>query len=338
VKKPESLKKADIIKRIFQQKLPTESYHEKGLAFAPTNIALCKYWGKRNAELNLPMTSSLSIALPEKGAMTSIVFQDKPYDTVILNDEVLAADSGFVQRCVQFLDLFRLEKKWYVKIDIKMNIPVASGLASSACGFASLVLALKDLFNWQLSNRDLSILSRLGSGSAARSLWMGFVEWHAGLTKDGMDCFATPLEIEWPELYIGILALTDKEKKISSREAMQRTVDGSILYNSWPKKVARDLVIIRQALNVKNFALLGGTAESNALTMHATMLSCWPPICYSLPETLAAMQKIWVLRQEGLEVYFTQDAGPHLKLIFLEKDKEQVKTQFPQVEIIRLFD
>src|SRR5690606_6915553 len=154
-----------------------------------------------------------------------------------------------------------------------------AGLASSACGFASLVSALNDLLDWKLAKRDLSILARLGSGSAARSLWMGFVEWHAGVQADGMDSYADALPFEWPELCIGILALSDKEKPISSREAMQRTVSTSVLYNSWPKKVLQDMIIIKQALQVKNFSLLGGTAESNALTMHATMLSSWPPIC-----------------------------------------------------------
>jgi len=309
-----------------------------GLAFAPTNIALCKYWGKRDTELNLPVTSSLSVALPDKGAMTTVSLHDKPHDEIILNGQEVAPGSQFAERTRQFLDLFRPENKGYLHIDIKMNLPVAAGLASSACGFASLTAALNDLFDWKLPVRSMSILARLGSGSASRSFWKGFVEWHAGVQSDGMDCYADPLSYEWEQLKVGLLVITDKEKSISSRDAMQRTVDTSVLYASWPKKVARDLVTLRQALQVKNLALLGGAAESNALSMHATMLSSWPPVCYSLPETIAAMHKIWDLRRAGLEVYFTQDAGPNLKLLFLEKDTEQVQAQFPQVEVITLFD
>jgi len=96
--------------------------------------------------------------------------------------------------------------------------------------------------------------------------------------------------------------------------------------------------LLKQAIKTKNLALLGGTAESNALSMHATMLSSWPAICYFLPETIAAMQQIWTARKEGLELYFTQDAGPNLKLMFVEKDKEQVKTLFPNLEIIKPFE
>ena len=329
------MKRIEVVQRIVQPGMPTR---EKGLAFAPTNIALCKYWGKRNTELNLPETASLSVALPDKGAMTTLKVIDQAHDTVILNGKEVPADAVFVKRIVEFLDLFRSGPKWCLQVDTNMNLPVAAGLASSASGFASLTCALNDLFGWQLPQQQLSVLARLGSGSAARSLWKGFVEWHAGIQQDGMDSFAEPLPFEWPQLRIGILSISHKEKQISSRDAMQRTVNSSILYSNWPRKVARDLVIIKQALQVKNFSLLGGTAESNALTMHATMLSSWPPICYFLPETIAAMHKVWQLRAEGLEVYFTQDAGPNLKLLFLDEDAEKVKAAFPAIEVIKLFD
>jgi diphosphomevalonate decarboxylase len=338
-----TMNKTDVVRTIFQSikargETGWKPQREKGLAFAPTNIALCKYWGKRDSELNLPMTSSLSISLPDKGAMTLVKPHDKAQDLVILNGKTLPEDSGFVKRLSQYLDLFRPQHEGYLQVNIDMNIPVAAGLASSACGFASLVSALNDLFDWRLSQRDLSILARLGSGSASRSLWMGFVEWHAGALPDGMDCFAEPLPLTWPGLCVGILALSDKEKSISSREAMQRTVNSSVLYQSWPKKVTQDMIILKQALQVRNFSLLGGTSESNALTMHATMLSCWPPICYFLPETIAAMQQVWACRKEGLELYFTEDAGPNLKLLFLEDNLEKVKSVFPALEVIKLFE
>lgn len=316
----------------------TKPKNEKGLAFAPTNIALVKYWGKRNIELNLPMNSSLSVALPDKGSMTALTLRDARDDRICLNGVALEQDSNFVRRVVEFLDLFRPLKNWHLQIDITMNLPVAAGLASSACGFASLVIALNDLFSWRLSQYHLSILARLGSGSACRSLWKGFVEWHKGTLPNGMDSYAEPLSFQWPELNIGILSISEQPKPISSREAMQRTVDTSVLYESWPKKVLQDSIIVKQAIHKKNFSLLGGAAESNALAMHATMLSSWPPMQYSLPETIAAIQKIWTLRKQGFEVYFTQDAGPNLKLLFLQKDKLKIQNNFPNVEVMALFE
>ena len=333
--------KLDVVQEIFSHTTDSKDLwipkKEKGLAFAPTNIALCKYWGKRDTEINLPVTSSLSIALPDKGAMTTITPHDQARDIIILNDVEIENESQFAKQTVAYFDLFRPNKNLHFRVDIKMNIPVAAGLASSACGFASLICALNDLFEWKLSLTHLSILARLGSGSAARSLWMGFVEWHAGVAVDGMDSYGEPLETEWPTLQVGILTLSPDKKRFSSRDAMLRTVNSSALYGSWIKKVNQDLPILKQAIKNRNFSLLGGAAESNALAMHATMLSSWPPICYSIPETIAMMHQIWDLRAQGLEVYFTQDAGPNLKLLFLEQNKKQVQENFPQVEVINVF-
>jgi diphosphomevalonate decarboxylase len=94
------------------------------------------------------------------------------------------------------------------------------------------------------------------------------------------------------------------------------------------------VVPIKKAIHEKNFPLLGQTAESNALTMHAMMLSAWPPINYCLPETISAMQKIWELRQQGLALYFTQDAGPNLKLLFLSSNLESIKSHFPMMQMV----
>lgn len=308
-----------------------------GRAFAPTNIALCKYWGKRNAEINLPITNSLSVALPTHGSQITITPRDLHADVIVLNQVEVDQASTFAQRLIAFVDLFRTPRKQYFHFDIDMNIPLAAGVASSAAGFASVILALDDLFAWGLSKQYLSILARLGSGSAARSIWPGFVEWQCGQLSNGMDSHGVPLENTWPHLCIGIVPVSLEEKTISSRVAMQRTVDTSMFYKLWPKKVAHDLPLIKMAIEKKHFPLLAGTAESNALNMHATMLSSWPPICYFHPATIDAMHRVWNLRQEGLELYFTQDAGPNLKLLFESENTEIVQTHFPAVECIRLF-
>lgn len=328
------MQKSDVVKKILAGKKSSVSKLSQGVGYAPTNIALCKYWGKRNSELNLPVTPSLSVALLEKGAKTILTVSESEKDVVILNGKILNSDTGFVQRLCHYLDLFREQAAWKLHIDINMNIPVAAGLASSACGFAAISIALNDLFHWELSKQDLSILARLGSGSAARSLWNGFVEWHKGERDDGMDSYAEPYDVTWPALRVGIVSITHAEKSVSSRKAMQQTVENSVLYESWPKKVAEDLAKIKQALRTNDFTLLGSTAESNALAMHATMLASWPPVCYFLPETIATMHKIWELRQQGIAVYFTEDAGPNVKLLFLEKDVAQIKQVFPEVEVV----
>lgn len=330
------MKKREIVEKILAGRLFHAAKTDKASAFSPVNIALIKYWGKRDGELNLPITNSFSVALPEHGAKTILQVNDT--DEIILNGKKIFVDSIFYQRAMDFLNLFRHEKSQRLLIDIEMNIPVASGLASSAAGFSALALALNELFAWDLTRKELSILSRLGSGSAARSLWMGFVEWYAGVQADGMDSYAEPISGHWDDLCIGLCIVNTAEKKLSSRDAMQRTVDGSVLYSAWMKKVVHDLSMIKQALQMKSFSLFGGIAESNALNMHATMLGAWPPICYFDPETISAMKKIWELREQGLPLFFTQDAGPNLKLLFLDRDKENVKKHFPELIIVKPFE
>lgn len=306
-------------------------------AYAPTNIALVKYWGKRDKELNLPVTGSMSISLADKGAHTSVSLTDRAHDEIIINAKAAARESKFVQRLIAFLDLLRPNATVHYRIDTKVNIPIAAGLASSACGFAALIKAFNQFYGWQLPDEILSILARIGSGSASRSIYEGFVEWHQGERSDGLDSYAEALPYSWPDLRIGLLIFTDAEKSIGSTEAMLRTVQTSRLYSAWPRQVAEDLVKMKQALAVHNFALLGQTAEQNALSMHATMLSAWPPICYAGKATLEAMHKIWRLRNEGLALYFTEDAGPNLKLLFQARDEALVKDHFSNLEVVSPF-
>jgi len=330
------VEKTDVIQLILQDRLHAAPANTTGRAFAPSNIALCKYWGKRNQKLNLPVTSSLSISLGDKGADAEITLCDDA-DITILNGETVPTSSSFQQRLSTYFDLFRTSSNLNFKTIVKTNIPIGAGLASSACGFASIAMALNDLFGWNLNQKNLSILARLGSGSASRSLWNGFVLWNAGITADGMDSFAEPLATDWPELCIGLLILDNKEKPVSSREAMQRTVETSAIYKTWPQQSAIDLEKITLAISEKNFKLLGETAEANAELMHATMRDSNPPVNYSLSETNSIKQAIWQLRKQGLEIFFTQDAGPNLKLLFLNKDTEIVTQQFRNIEIVRPF-
>lgn len=329
------MKKSDVVKFILAECNNQLPKNNMGTAFAPTNIALCKYWGKRNQDINLPMTSSLSISLGDKGATTSISLAEK--DKVMLNQQPIDMDSTFAKRLLAFLDLFRTNKNLSFNVETISTVPIAAGLASSACGFASIVMALNQLFGWELSEKELSIFARLGSGSASRSIWQGFVEWHAGKNEDGMDSYAEPFLSDWPEFCIGLLIVSDKEKTISSREAMQRTVTTSTLYSAWSKQVEQDLPLLKSAIRNQDFASVGKTAEANALAMHATMMSSWPPVIYNTPDTLTKMQKVWQLRADELEVYFTQDAGPNLKLLFLAKDRPDVEFIFPEVQLIQPF-
>lgn len=306
----------------------------EGQAFAPSNIALIKYWGKLNQDLHLPFNSSVSVSLGDKGARTTIRIIDGPEHKVILNDQAVAHDSSFYQKLKSYLNLFQKQLPYHFEVITYSTVPIAAGVASSACGFAALVLALNDLFDFSLSENKLSILARLGSGSACRSLWQGFVLWQQGVESHGMDSYALPLKVEWPDFMVGLWCFDSSEKSISSREGMQRTVETSSLYKVWPTMAETACKQMCEWIKAKDFSQVGQLAESNALMMHATMHNANPTVNYWQPASVMAMQQVWQARREGLEVYFTMDAGPNLKLLTQKKDLMLLRSAFPDVEWI----
>jgi mevalonate pyrophosphate decarboxylase len=212
------MNKSDIVTKILGKRLKNSPKSIPATAFSPSNIALCKYWGKRNKAINLPITSSLSISLGKKGTTTELKISDTQHDIIELNHRRLDLNTPFSKRLIEFLNLFRSPSSmWYLHISTQSNFPVAAGLASSASGFVAFVCAL------------------------------------------------------------------------------------------------------------------------NAMAMHALMLSSCPSIIYFLPETIDLIKKILTLRQEGLPIYYTQDAGPNLKLIFLEKDKETIFHFFENMHLVQPF-
>lgn len=328
------------IQAFIAQVLPEDphTFQALGQGDAPVNIALSKYWGKRDTELNLPTNGSLSISLPKLGTQTQIQWHpDLSAIQVELNGKTLADSDPFAQRLANYLTYFRPDTAGNFHIITHNSVPTAAGLASSASGYAALVLALDDLFQWQLSKEKLSLLARLGSGSASRSIYEGFAIWHQGQQEDGLDSYAQALDAAWPELCIGLLEIDISQKPVSSTQGMQQTVNTCELYQAWPQKAEQDLKIIKQAILQQDFATLGATAENNALSMHATMIATWPPILYWQAESVSAMHRVWQLRQEGIEVYFTMDAGPNLKLLFLEQDQTALEAAFPQLKTLKPF-
>lgn len=334
--------KAAVVQKMLKD-YSKEPQNNQGTFFAPSNIALCKYWGKRNAELNLPVTASLSVSLGTFGAKTRVsLIKDnkKSMDDVIVNGRKITIDSdtAFILNLTNYLNLFRPTPTTYFQVDTDVNLPIGAGLASSACGYAALIGAMDKLYGWQLPLDTLSLLARLGSGSASRSFWQGFVEWQVGTREDGIDSIGVSLPQVWSELRIGLLILNSEPKPISSRKAMEMTRLTSPFYGEWPKKHAHDFSRLKKAINRYDFVELGEVSESNALAMHAMMLTAYPPILYTEAKTITAMHEIWRARQAGLQLYFTQDAGPNLKLLFLEKDTDAIKKHFPELIIIAPFE
>lgn len=303
-------------------------------ACAPANIALCKYWGKRNEALKLPLTGSLSIGLGPLG--TRMRIETAEADALVLNGEPHEPDTPVFRRLFDFLDLFRVPGTFW-RVNSENTIPTGAGLASSASAFAAAVRALDRLHAWNLPDWKRGVLARLGSGSACRSLYEGFAEWRPGLREDGLDSYAVPLRLPWPEFRIGILTLSAAPKPVGSTEAMRRTRTTAPLYAAWPDQVRRDLPRIRDAVYARDFPALGAAAEQNALAMHATMIGAWPPVLYWRPETVEVLHRVHALRADGLSLFATLDAGPNVKLLFTAPDAGAVQSAFPHLRVVAPF-
>jgi diphosphomevalonate decarboxylase len=309
----------------------------KATAIANANIALVKYWGKRNKDLILPYNSSISMTCDGLLTITTVEFSEKyDKDQLVINDEELKKDEknilGHLERIRKLAGV-----KAKAKVVSKSNFPISTGLASSASGFAALTLAASKALNLSLNEKELTILTRQGSGSACRSICQGFVEWKKGKREDGKDSYAKSIVKKdyWPEFRIIATIVSETEKKVSSRAGMAQTVETCPYYNGWLKSVEEDLKVIRKGILEKNFSLVGRVAEENCLKLHALMMTTKPAIIYWTPATLEIIQAIRLWREEGLECYFTIDAGPNVSVICLEKDLKEINNRLLKLKGVR---
>jgi diphosphomevalonate decarboxylase len=296
-------------------------------AKAHTNIALIKYWGKRDEELILPMNGSVSMTLDEFYTITTVAFHKHlAEDRFVLNGELQGMKEQ--AKISNFLNNVRElgKSNLFAEVISENHVPTSAGLASSASGFAALAAAAAKAMNLNLTGTELSRLARRGSGSACRSIFGGFVEWRKGEREDGTDSFGVPLvHQDYWDLRILVTILERKPKDVTSRDGMRRTVETSPFYSGWLSTVEEDLAVAKEAILNREFETLGRVAEANALKMHATTLAANPPFTYWQNDTLSVMKKISQIRDSGLPVYFTIDAGPNVKVLCESKNVSQVR-------------
>ena len=299
-------------------------------AIACANVALVKYWGKRDKADNQPATGSISIGLDALRTTTELTPTPGTEDKIAISGEHVDIDTDkAVDRIRQYLDFCRQHHHFnqHFAVNTHNNFPTGAGLASSASGFAALCLAVNQLMSLQLNETDLSRLARRGSGSAARSVFGGFVEVIPG--EDAFAQQAAPAE-HWPLSVV--VAITDTgEKPIGSTEAMLNTAASSPCYPAWLDSHPDDMAALRQAIAVRDFQSLATISELNCLKMHAAMMTSSPPIIYWSPATLALIHRIRALRADSVPVFFTIDAGPQVKAVCLAGAEDVVEPALQQV-------
>jgi diphosphomevalonate decarboxylase len=306
-------------------------------ARACSNMALVKYWGKRDEALVLPFTGSLSMTMDSLVTESAVTFTGEAGPDTLLLDGA-PAQSGEVKRATALLDLIRADDSSLgaARIESHNNFPTAGGLASSASGFAALAAAASWAAGRDPSAAEMSILARRASGSACRSVLGGFVEWVRGERADGLDSVARQIldRGTW-DVAMSVAMVDVGRKEKSSRDAMKQSVITSPYFDAWVKTTLEDVEQSRAAIVAKDLQRVGEIAERSFLKMHATALTSEPPAFFWKPATLALLEVVRGLRSDGIGAWATIDAGPHVAVLSAAANAEKVATALKQVSGVR---
>ena len=296
-------------------------------AIASPNIALIKYWGNQDDDLRLPASPSISFNLAELHTRTTVTWhEDLTADQVIINGE--AASGAAFDRVVRHLDHVRriAAHQGYAQVASDSNFPSGTGIASSASAFAALSLAATAALGLALSERELSALARLGSGSAARSIPGGFVAWYVGNRHEDSyaETFARPEH--WP--LVDLIAVVSREPKRVGSTAGHAVAATSPLQAARVATAQERFDRCQRAILGRDFAALAQVVELDSNIMHAVMMTGEPSLLYWSPDTLRVMQQVRQWRQEqALEVCFTIDAGPNVHCICTSQAADRIENE-----------
>ncbi len=307
-------------------------------ALAHSNLALIKYWGNHDAKLRMPLNDSLSMTLDALTTETTVEF-----DSALENDEVVvggepADEKTFTRVAEQLARIRQLAKiETRARTHSRNNFPSAAGLASSASAFAALTLAGTRAAGLELDERALSVLARQGSGSAARSIPGGFVEWLAATNVTSTSDQSYARQLMPPEAWAlrDVIALVSADaKKVGSTEGHALAHTSPFLgerISRLPMRYHR----VRRELLAKNLKGMGADIEAEALELHMLAMTSRPPIFYWTPETVRVMDAVRAWRAEGLEAYYTLDAGPNAHILVQASDAAELAQRVRALEGVR---
>jgi diphosphomevalonate decarboxylase len=304
-------------------------------AIAHSNIALAKYWGKLDVALNLPAVSSVSLTLSPLNTRTQCEFLSSlSADELILNGK--PSQGKPLERAARVLSQIRAmsQEKRFARVVSENNFPTASGLASSASGFAALVAAGCAAAGMARDDASWSALSRQASASAARSILGGFALLPKGTPGDAR---LAAIQIAPPSHWavnIVVAVINEGPKDTGSTEGMQHSKETSPYYQAWIDASDSLVEQVRSGVLSKNLRQVGEAMEQSTLAMHACMMASRPGLLYFQPGTLSALSTIKKLRRDGVEVYATMDAGPHVKALCHQDDAARVAKALEETQMV----
>lgn len=306
----------------------------KATAIAPSNIAFTKYWGRKDEVLRLPENGSISMSLSNLLTTTTVEFSDKyKEDQIIINGGGL--EEGEAARVIKHLD--RVRKLANINLKAKVvsnnNFPTGTGLSSSASGFAALTVAAASAAGLKLSEKQLSILARQGSGSACRSIPAGFVEWLDGnLSETSYAKSIFPLNY-WK--IADVVAVVSEGRKEVSTSTGQQSAQSSPFMKVRLAGMKKKNILVKKLIKEKNFKEFGELLEAEALELHTIMLTQRPALIYWTPGTLRIMKLVSHWRAAGIPVYFTINTGQDIHLICEAKNVDKVKAKLKELEEVK---
>ena len=307
-------------------------------ARAHSNIAFIKYWGNRHQKLRLPANDSLSMNLAALHTTTTLRWTgDAAADSLRINGG--AASASARGRVVAHLDALRqrLGADMRAEVDSVNNFPMGAGIASSASAFAALTVAAVAALGISLPERELTTLARLGSGSAARSIPGGFVQWHAAGRHDESYAETVAPADHWD--LVDVVAIVSRRHKRVGSTAGHASADSSPFQPVRAQSAAERLVTVKESLLRRDFASFARVVEADSDMMHAVMMTSQPPLFYWQPLSLAVMKAVRTWRDDdGLRVCYTLDAGPNVHCLCEREDAAEVARRLrelsPQIEIL----
>jgi diphosphomevalonate decarboxylase len=283
-------------------------------AQALPNIALIKYWGNRDEALRLPANGSISMNLEGLFTRTTVSFQRSlPFDELVINGREVAGQG--LERISSVLDLVRRAAGVRERAEVisDNNFPAGAGIASSASAFAALAVAASRAAGLGLSEPELSRLARRGSGSAARSVPGGFVEWQAGTGDADSYAFSIAPPGHW-DLADCIAIISAEHKRTGSTEG-HASAGSSPLQAARLADAPRRLDLCRRAIAERDFAGLASIVELDSDMMHAVMMTSAPPLHYWQAASLAVMDMVRAWREGGAPACYTVDAGANVHVL-----------------------
>ncbi len=308
---------------------------KQATAHAHPNIAFIKYWGNKDEENRIPASSSLSMNLDGLYTETTVIWDtSRSEDTLVLNSIEQNGESlKRVRNHLHALKKHVPEIEGYAIVISRNNFPMGVGIASSASSFAALTLAAISASGQIVSEKTLSSLARLGSGSASRSIPDGYVEWHAGTTHDTSYAESIAKPDYW-DLVDVIAVVSETHKKVGSTEGHQSANSGD-LQQARLENADKRLADCKRALFEKNFPAFARVVEEDSTLMHSVMMTSRPPLFYWQPTSIAIMQAVPEWREEGLEVCYTLDAGPNVHCICNRNDAAEVSRRLRDISGVK---